>query len=240
MSSFLVSFFCPCGASSCPPGFFLLSFWRSSLVFLVSSCPPGACSCSPNSLIAVEVLLPKTLATVSGRALKPCVRVLSSCCPLLVQPCAPFLSSWCPSAVLWPRWQTLCPPLVPKAAYLVIVPSRLCLFCWPRRLVRVFVSCLAGPCTLLALLPQSEWALSAAWPHRFFFIHRLVQVCVRVGRNATVMQRFKFDIILGFLMTYIYIHTSRRFSHVTRASGTVVVKPLLFTCRSPGAGGYRL
>lgn len=36
------------------------------------------------------------------------------------------------------------------------------------------------------------------WPCRFLFLHRLVWVYLVAGMNATVIQRFKFVIILGF------------------------------------------
>ena len=117
------------------------------------------------------------------------VSVLSSCCLLLVlqlsnpavssfscplvtsrclracEPNVPFLSCWCPLAVLRHVGKP-CAPLVPVAVYVVLalVQSRLCPFCWVRRLVRVCVSCLAEP----ALLPPPCLGLVLCFGHAVF------------------------------------------------------------------------
>ena len=117
-------------------------------------------SCPLPVLLVLAVVLLSSGWPVSSWCFRCCY-----CCPLLVQPCAPFLSSWCP-------------PPVPQAVPVVIVQSRLCLFCWPRRLVPICVSCLAGPCCLSVLLVHVfgpfdhslVWALSTAWPCHLFFV----------------------------------------------------------------------
>ena len=118
LSSWQLFCCCPLAAlarpvsSFCPPGFLLLS-WCPLLVRLVpslvlvvlplvllvsSSCPPHfllSFSCLPGVLfhsLPLGFSDEKTLATLSGHA-RSTLRLVLSCCPLLVQPCAPLLSS---------------------------------------------------------------------------------------------------------------------------------------------------
>ena len=82
-------------------------------------------------------------------------------------------------------------------------------------------------------LSRSVCPCPHCWPfyHRPFramsrlpLLHRLVQVCCRVAMNATVIQRFEFDIILvGLFHHIIYPLVS---AHVNWESGTCVFKQL--------------
>ena len=157
---------------------------------------------------------------------------MSGCCP--VRPCAP-LSFWCPS-VLRPRWQTLCPPLVPKTFYVVIVQSRLCLFCWPRRLVRVCMPawpglvrvCLSCLSTLSALLPQPCLGLVRCFATPLFLYPPPCPGMFSCGYEC--IQCFKFDIILGFPPSFFTCDSGIR---------NCCFQSFLCTCRSQTARGYR-
>ena len=148
-----------------------------------------------SSLVLLVVVV--VLLLSSGRAGQRCVL---SCppggrsCLAVVLPVSPS----CPSSLVLLVSLSRRPLVLPVLAVVLLLSSgRAALSgsvsAWPG-LVRVCLSCLS---TFSALLPQPCLALSAAWPRRFFFIHRLVQVCFRVAMNATVMQCFKFDINLG-------------------------------------------
>ena len=115
----------------------------------------------------------KELATVFGRALKPCVRVLSSCCPLLVlllffghagKPCV---------LLLFPKQFTLSS----SSPGFVCSVGRVCP-AWPGRTSGPFTTALSGPCPLLG---PAAFSYPSPCP---------------VAMNATVMRCFKFKIIL--------------------------------------------
>ena len=113
---------------------------------------------------------PQSLA-VPCAPLCPSVVLLSSSCPL---PLCPFLLLVCCS---------LAAPNLSRARCPLGALSRLCLFCWPRCLVRSTLSALLKPRCLDV---------------RCFATPRFARVCFRVVLNATVVQCFKFDIMLGF------------------------------------------
>ena len=142
--------------------------------------------------------------------------------------CVRALSSSCPAVVLWPRWPTLCPPLVcpllvfllsshrarkPSVPPLVLVSSyffHLSCCCSPaleRPLVRSLSGSVrpawlgAGLSSLSTLHHHFVLALSAAWQRWFPFLHRFVRVCSCVVLNGTVRQRLISS--ADFLMTYI-------------------------------------
>ena len=120
---------CPPLVPSCPricPAV-LWPRWPTLCLLLVLLAPP------------ISLLFGVLLRKNTGHSLWPRpVNLACGCWP----PVALFLSSRVPPS---------CPPLGAKTVYVVIVQSRLCLFCWPRRFVWVCVSCLS---TLSALLPQ--------------------------------------------------------------------------------------
>ena len=103
------------------------------------------------------------------------------CCPPFVF-FFPF-SCCCPPAVLWASGAALASPAM-------ATPSV------------SFFTALSGPCAGLFVLLGRAVALFRpvpAWPCFCPVLYRLVRVDFLVDTNATVMERFKFDIILGFV-----------------------------------------
>ena len=142
-------------------------------------------ACFPQTNDCWGSLLGKRLATVSGRAPEPCVRVLSSYCPL--------------AALANPRLV-----LVPCLRYPVLLS--LSSPPWEGH-IQACLSCLS---TLWPVYHPLVQALS-----RIPFLHCLVQVVpvsFRVAVNATVILRFDFDIISKFshdIHPLVFAHVTR-------------------------------
>ena len=169
-----------------------LSYQKYSLwppLNLMSGCCPPVVLFLSSSVPPSSSCLLGVLLLFFGRAGKPCLLLLAPkqfTLPLSSPGFVYCVGRAAYSGLMCPNW----PGLV-----------RVCLSCWSTLRCRPFCQSLV-------------WALSAAWPRRFFFIHRLVQVCVRVAMNATVF--------------FIYDSGIRN----------CCCQTCLFTCRSQTAGGY--
>ena len=166
---------------------------------------------SPSSLrLGFSLREQKELATLAGCALELCLVLLLPCCWPLAALANPVSSSTlvCHLLVLLLFFGRSGKPCVlllfPKQFTLSLSSPGFCPLCWPRRVVWVLLGgALFG--SVCPACPPSRpfyhhffWALLPAWPRRLFFLHGLVQVCLRVALNAMVMQYLKNDIILGF------------------------------------------
>ena len=97
----LLSFFCPSLVSSCPPLALVLSSSSPPILLLLSSSCPLLVFFLSSSCLLLSCCCP----------LYPCfVLLLIASCHLSFS-CLLWSFSW-PVVVLWPRWPTLCPPLV--------------------------------------------------------------------------------------------------------------------------------